>query len=49
MISDSLRLKMQENIMKMAESSLRTLCLAYKKVLIGEDLQSKDGKGVLDI
>jgi magnesium-transporting ATPase (P-type) len=35
MISDSIRLKMQENIKKMAESSLRTLCLAYKKVCSG--------------
>lgn len=33
----------------MAESSLRTLCLAYKKLSSRDDLQSKDDKGVFNI
>lgn len=37
---------MEEAIIEMAQNSLRTLCLAYKKVRPTADLQSKDEKGV---
>jgi hypothetical protein len=36
-------------INKMAESSLRTLCLAYKIINEDDDLQTKDSKGVYQI
>jgi magnesium-transporting ATPase (P-type) len=41
-ISESVKVKMEETIKKMAESSLRTLCLAYRKIPANEDLQTKD-------
>lgn len=49
MISESTNNKMQENIRKMAESSLRTLCIAYKKISNNEDLEFKDEKGVFAV
>jgi|694.fasta_scaffold58636_3 magnesium-transporting ATPase (P-type) len=49
MISESSNNKMQENIRKMAESSLRTLCIAYKKISSTDDLESKDDKGVFAV
>jgi magnesium-transporting ATPase (P-type) len=48
-ISQTTKNKMEEAIRKMAESSLRTLCLAYKKVSPNCDLESKDEKGVFNI
>jgi len=33
----------------MAENSLRTLCLAYKKLQAHDDLELKDEKGVFEI
>ena len=33
----------------MAESSLRTLCIAYKKISNNEDLEFKDEKGVFAV
>jgi magnesium-transporting ATPase (P-type) len=40
---------MEETIKKMAESSLRTLCLAYRKISTSEDLQTKDQNGVFSV
>jgi magnesium-transporting ATPase (P-type) len=48
-ITESLKGKMEENIKKMAESSLRTLCLAYRKISSCDDLQCKDEKGVFSV
>lgn len=48
-ISESQKNKMDETIKKMAESSLRTLCLAYRELSTNDDLQSKDEKGVFTI
>ncbi len=45
-ISHSMKAKMEEAIKKMAENSLRTLCLAYKKVSQTCDLETKDEKGI---
>ena len=33
----------------MANKSLRTLCIGYKKISLNDDLTSKDEKGVFDI
>jgi magnesium-transporting ATPase (P-type) len=49
MISESMKMKMEQAINKMASSSLRTLCLAYKKVSRSNDFESKDDKGIFNI
>jgi Ca2+ transporting ATPase len=33
----------------MASSSLRTLCLAYKKINTNDNLEQKDEKGIFDV
>lgn len=33
----------------MAENSLRTLCLAYKKISSHDNFESKDNKGVFEV
>lgn len=33
----------------MAEASLRTLCVAYKKIGRNIDLEKKDDKGIYDV
>lgn len=33
----------------MAENSLRTLCLGYKKLTAHDDIEAKDAKGIFDI
>jgi hypothetical protein len=40
---------MNQAITKMAESSLRTICLGYKKLHAKDDLEAKDEKGVFDL
>ena len=40
---------MEEAIIQMANNSLRTLCLAFKKVRPTANLESKDEKGVFEI
>lgn len=41
--------KIEEIIHKMAESSLRTLCMAYKPINSLDNLEKKDSKGLFDI
>lgn len=48
-ISATVKKSMEEAIVSMAENSLRTLCLAYKKLRPTSDLESKDDKGVFEI
>lgn len=48
-ISQSVRKDMEESIVGMANKSLRTLCLAYKKLRPTSDLETKDEKGVFEI
>lgn len=45
-ISSSVREQIEKSIEKMAESSLRTLCLAYKDISKESNLDKKDDKGV---
>ena len=40
---------MEDSITEMANKSLRTLCLAYKKLRPTSDLETKDDKGVFEI
>ena len=49
MISQSNKENMHQVIHKMAESSLRTLCLAYKPIDKSSNVTTKDAKGVYDI
>ena len=48
-ISSSVKDKMNAAIKQMAESSLRTRCLAYKKISKESDIESKDEKGIFDV
>ena len=48
-ITHTVKTKMEEAIVKMAQSSLRTLCLAYKKINKDADKEKKDEKGVFEI
>jgi Ca2+ transporting ATPase len=48
-ITEEIRKNMNDAINKMAESSLRTLCLAYKKIGAKDDIEAKDEKGVFNI
>lgn len=45
-ISPKLLIELNEVITSMAESSLRTLCLGYKKLGAHDDLETKDKRGV---
>lgn len=45
-ITHEMKVKMEEAIKKMAENSLRTLCLAYKIVSQTCDLETKDESGI---
>ncbi len=45
-LSSNLNKQLQQVITKMAENSLRTLCLGYKKLSAHDDLEKKDAKGV---
>lgn len=45
-ISKATRTHLNQIITKMAENSLRTLCLAYKKLAAHDNLEVKDPKGV---
>jgi P-type Ca2+ transporter type 2B len=47
-INPDLQNKIKAVIEKMAEGSLRTLCLGYKKLMAHDDLESKDPKGVYE-
>jgi Ca2+ transporting ATPase len=38
-----------ENIKRMADNALRTICLAYKEISGNEDLSTKDHLGVFDV
>ncbi len=40
---------MNQAIHKMAENSLRTICMAYKKLGAKDDIEAKDEKGVFNI
>ena len=40
---------MEENIKRMANEALRTICVAYREVSSSEDLSKKDNLGVFDI
>jgi Ca2+ transporting ATPase len=48
-ITPSKRKEMDDAIIGMANKSLRTLCLAYKKLRPTSDLETKDEKGVFEI
>lgn len=48
-ITPEKRKEMDEAIVGMANKSLRTLCLAYKKLRPTSDLETKDQKGVFEI
>jgi magnesium-transporting ATPase (P-type) len=39
----------EENIKKMADNALRTICLAYREITGSEDLHTKDHLGVFDV
>ena len=45
-ITSELQDKVKKVINSMAENSLRTLCLGYKKLMAHDDLEVKDSKGV---
>lgn len=45
-ITTAKRQEMEDAITGMANKSLRTLCLAYKKLRPTSDLETKDEKGV---
>ena len=45
-MSSTAKDKIEDAINKMAEESLRTLCLAYREVDESENLDVKDEKGV---
>lgn len=40
---------MTKAINRMAEDSLRTLCLGYKKLSAHDDLEAKDSRGVFTV
>ena len=48
-ISKSTKDKIEGVIRKMAEGSLRTLCLAYRPLFDSDNLEKKDQKGVYEI
>lgn len=48
-LSSTVREQIEESIKKMATSSLRTLCLAYKEISKDSNLDKKDQKGVFEI
>lgn len=39
---------MEDSILEMANKSLRTLCIGYKKLGPHDDLETKDSKGIFD-
>jgi magnesium-transporting ATPase (P-type) len=39
---------MDNAILEMANKSLRTLCIGYKKLGVHDDIETKDNKGVFD-
>lgn len=45
-LSGSVRQQIEHSIKEMAESSLRTLCFAYKDISKDSNLDKKDQKGV---
>lgn len=47
-INEHTKEKMENAILEMANKSLRTLCLGYKKLGPHDDLETKDSKGVFD-
>lgn len=47
-ITPQIQKELDETITKMAEGSLRTLCLGYKKLSAHDDLEKKDEKGVYE-
>jgi magnesium-transporting ATPase (P-type) len=48
-ITEEIRNSMNQAIHKMAENSLRTICMAYKKLGAKDDIEAKDEKGVFNI
>jgi P-type Ca2+ transporter type 2B len=48
-LSDTIKDRIEEAIQTMAQSSLRTLCLAYKPINNHSNLEKKDSKGVFEI
>ena len=47
-ISEEQQVNIKKVIHSMAENSLRTLCLGYKKLMAHDDLEVKDAKGVYE-
>ena len=47
-INEHVQSKMANAILEMANKSLRTLCIGYKKLGVHDDIETKDNKGVFD-
>ena len=48
-MDEKLKADVNSAICTMANSSLRTLCIAYKEIGVRDDLVTQDDKGVFDI
>ena len=48
-MSSTAKDKIEDSINRMAEESLRTLCLAYREVGENQNLDAKDDKGVYEV
>lgn len=48
-INQHVKTKMENSILEMANKSLRTLCIGYKKLGPLDDLETKDDKGVFNV
>lgn len=48
-LDETLRATVEENIKRMANEALRTICIAYREVNSSDDLTTKDKLGVFDI
>lgn len=48
-LDESLRVTVEENIKRMANEALRTICIAYREINGSEDMQTKDHLGVFDV
>ena len=48
-MSNTIKDKIEDSIREMAQSSLRTLCLAYKPIADSDNLTKKDEKGVFQV